>query len=97
METENICKEHYDAMMSCLPVSGRHLTVSAEFWLELADLIKSSRVYKTGEWKETERYPKWVYCSVCNKKFLPSGEWIKNFGIPTNFCPNCGADNGGLK
>ena len=47
---------------------------------------------KKGKWKETEAFPHWLYCDQCYKRIVPNSEWIKEYNIPTNFCPNCGAD-----
>ena len=44
-----------------------------------------------GRWHYTDAFPHWVCCSVCFKKFIPNREWIEFYDIPTNFCPNCGA------
>lgn len=44
-----------------------------------------------ARWRYTDAYPHQVYCSNCNKKFLPNMEWIGIYNIPTNYCPCCGA------
>jgi hypothetical protein len=44
-----------------------------------------------GEWRTTNAYPHWLWCSECHKKFIPNIEWIGRYDIPTNYCPNCGA------
>lgn len=44
-----------------------------------------------SQWKQTEAYPHWLYCQNCYKRIVPNVEWIKEYNIPTNYCPNCGA------
>ena len=44
-----------------------------------------------ARWHYTDAYPHGVYCSNCNRKFLPNMEWIVIYNIPTNYCPCCGA------
>lgn len=44
-----------------------------------------------SQWKCTDAYPHWLYCLNCYKKFVPNVEWVKLYGIPTNYCPSCGA------
>lgn len=46
---------------------------------------------KHGFWRTTDTYPHGMWCSECNKKFIPNMEWIGIYDIPTNYCPNCGA------
>ena len=46
---------------------------------------------KHGRWKYTEAYPHWMFCDQCYKRIVPNKEWIKEYNIPTNYCPNCGA------
>ncbi len=45
-----------------------------------------------GKWKETEAFPHWLYCDQCFKRIVPNVNWISEYNIPTNYCPNCGAD-----
>lgn len=45
-----------------------------------------------GKWHLTDAYPHWLCCDQCHKKMLPNAEWVELYNIPTNFCPNCGAD-----
>lgn len=52
-----------------------------------------------SRWKQTDAYPHWLYCLNCYKRIVPNAEWIDEYNIPTNYCPNCGAkmigdDNG---
>ena len=44
-----------------------------------------------SQWKRTDAYPHRLYCLNCYKSIVPNVEWIATYGIPTNFCPNCGA------
>lgn len=44
-----------------------------------------------ARWHYTGTYPHGVYCSNCNRMFLPNMEWIGIYDIPTNYCPCCGA------
>lgn len=46
---------------------------------------------KHGKWKYTEAHPHWMFCDQCYKRIVPNKEWIKEYNIPTNYCPNCGA------
>lgn len=46
---------------------------------------------KHGRWKYTEAHPHWMFCDQCFKRIVPNKEWIKEYNIPTNYCPNCGA------
>ena len=47
-----------------------------------------------ARWKTTDAYPHWLYCTNCYKKMLPNVEWVQIYNIPTNYCPNCGAQMG---
>lgn len=47
---------------------------------------------RKGKWHYTDAYPHWMCCDQCFKKFLPNREWVELYNIPTNYCPNCGAD-----
>ena len=42
-------------------------------------------------WKQTDAYPHWLYCLKCYKRIVPNAEWIEDYNVPTNYCPNCGA------
>lgn len=53
-----------------------------------ADVVKR----KTGRWRTTDAFPHWLYCDQCSKRIVPNVNWIEEYNIPTNFCPNCGAD-----
>lgn len=44
-----------------------------------------------SRWKQTDAYPHWLYCLNCYKRIVPNVEWIEEYSIPTNYCPNCGA------
>lgn len=50
-----------------------------------------------GEWMRTDAFPHRVYCSCCYKTYVPNENWqiwqddADNFGLPRNYCPNCGA------
>jgi hypothetical protein len=52
---------------------------------------------KQGEWLKTDAFPHRVYCSCCYKTYVPNANWqiwqddADNFGLPRNYCPNCGA------
>lgn len=52
---------------------------------------------KDGEWLRTDAFPHRVYCSCCYKTYVPNENWqiwqddADNFGLPRNYCPNCGA------
>jgi len=46
---------------------------------------------KHGRWRYTEAHPHWMFCDQCFKRIVPNKEWIKEYNIPTNYCPNCGA------
>lgn len=52
---------------------------------------------KEGEWLRTDAFPHRVYCSCCYKTYVPNENWqiwqddADNFGLPRNYCPNCGA------
>ena len=45
-----------------------------------------------GKWRLTEASPHWLYCDKCYKRMLQNAEWVETYNIPTNYCPNCGAD-----
>lgn len=47
-----------------------------------------------GKWMQTDASPHHVYCSVCNKTYIPNSEWSiwENGELPRDFCPHCGAD-----
>lgn len=57
---------------------------------ELIDEIEEL-LDREGSWLQTEAYPHWVYCSNCMQRFVHNSEWIEQYDIPTNYCPNCGA------
>lgn len=44
-----------------------------------------------GRWLTTDAYPHHLYCSLCYKTYLKNAQWLDTLGVPTNFCPNCGA------
>ena len=44
-----------------------------------------------ADWKKTDAFPHWAYCSSCYKRLVPNTEWIRIYNIPTKYCPNCGA------
>lgn len=44
-----------------------------------------------SRWKQTDAYPHWLYCLNCYKRIVPNEEWIDEYNIPVNYCPNCGA------
>lgn len=58
---------------------------------------------KEGEWLRTDAFPHRVYCSCCYKTYVPNENWqiwqddADNFGLPRNYCPNCGARMKGEK
>ena len=45
-----------------------------------------------GEWRTTDAFPHWLCCTKCYKRLVPNVNWVDEYNIPTNFCPNCGAD-----
>lgn len=47
---------------------------------------------KHGRWKMTDAFPHRLYCDQCFMRIVPNANWIEEYNIPTNFCPNCGAD-----
>lgn len=47
---------------------------------------------EAGKWLYTDAYPHWMYCDRCHKRIVPNKEWIELYNIPTNYCPNCGAN-----
>ena len=61
----------------------------------IAELEK--QIPKEGEWLRTDAFPHRVYCSCCYKTYVPNENWqiwqddADNFGLPRNYCPNCGA------
>jgi hypothetical protein len=61
-------------------------------WLKSDTKSASIEPRKKGKWHYTDAYPHWMCCDQCFKKFLPNREWVELYNIPTNFCPNCGAD-----
>lgn len=56
-----------------------------------------AQIPKEGEWLRTDAFPHRVYCSCCYKTYVPNENWqiwqddADNFGLPRNYCPNCGA------
>lgn len=63
-------------------------------WIPIeGDLVEQ----KHGHWNYTDGFPHWVYCSICYKRLVPNKEWIADYNIPTNYCPNCGAKMDELK
>lgn len=51
-----------------------------------------------GRWLTTDAYPHHLYCSVCYKTYAKNAKWVNELDLPTNFCPNCGAQmTGGEK
>lgn len=57
--------------------------------LEILKAQDGPRVH--SHWKCTDAYPHWLYCVNCYKKFVPNVDWIEQYNIPMNYCPNCGA------
>ena len=57
-------------------------------WSPTADVVE----VKHGKWKMTDAFPHWLYCDQCFKRIVPNANWIEEYNIPTNWCPNCGAD-----
>lgn len=46
---------------------------------------------KVGKWMFTDAAPHRVYCSNCYATLVPNKEWLVDYNISTNYCPNCGA------
>lgn len=49
---------------------------------------------KTGKWQITSAYPHIVYCSECHKRYAQTNWAVwndKDYPLPKNYCPNCGA------
>ena len=47
-----------------------------------------------GRWMTTDAYPHHLYCSVCYKTYAKNAKWVNELDLPTNYCPNCGAQMG---
>lgn len=65
--------------------------------IDALELLKAqgSQEPKRSKWKQTEAYPHRLYCLNCYKSIVPNVEWIELYSIPTNYCPNCGAEMDG--
>lgn len=48
-----------------------------------------------GRWMTTDAYPHHLYCSVCYKTYAKNAKWVNELDLPTNYCPNCGAQMDG--
>lgn len=49
---------------------------------------------KTGKWQITSAYPHIVYCSECHTRYAQTNWAVwndKDYPLPRNYCPNCGA------
>ena len=73
----------YDAAHEGPPGGARKL-------MENAPAVDAAPVVH-AQWKRTDAYPHWLYCSNCYKRIVPNDEWIEQYNIPTTYCPNCGA------
>ena len=61
--------------------------------------IRKLEPVRHGRWLHTDAYPHRVYCSCCYRTIITNAELMYRYEIPTNFCPNCGANmiQGGAK
>ena len=46
---------------------------------------------KHGRWLRTDAYPHKVYCSECYATLVPNENWLNDYNLKSNYCPNCGA------
>lgn len=63
-------------------------------WNDAVSLVGSAPTIeqKKGKWRCSDAFPHWLYCDQCYKRIVPNVNWIEEYNIPTNYCPNCGAD-----
>lgn len=59
-------------------------------WLDPVPTVDAVPL-RHGRWLTTDAYPHHLYCSLCYKTYLKNAQWLDTLGVPTNFCPNCGA------
>ena len=43
-----------------------------------------------GKWLTTDACPHHLYCSVCYMTYCQNMKWVKELGLPVNYCPSCG-------
>lgn len=56
------------------------------------DIERRLNAPKHGRWLRTDAYPHKVYCSECYATLVPNENWLDDYNLKSNYCPNCGAD-----